>query len=127
MFLQLEWRVKLYPSVNEQQMQEKRLPTCDSGINGGPKAMSAALVPGRILRVEPSSPPEDPIRILSPSGLIDSPADGDCGPIWTSGNGGGLGRRGELDGETPAAVMACRRGTGGARGKTKDSGKIIKE
>lgn len=32
--------------------------------------------------------------------------DGDCGPIWTSVNGGGLGRRGELDGETPAAVMA---------------------
>lgn len=36
----------------------------------------------------------------------DSPTDGEAGPIWTSVNGGGLGKRGELDGETAAAAMA---------------------
>jgi hypothetical protein len=68
--------------------------------------MSSALVPGRILRVEPSSSPDDEPSRLSASLPKESPTDGDCAPIWTSVNGGGLGRRGELDGETPAAVMA---------------------
>lgn len=68
--------------------------------------MSPALVPGRILRVEPSSSPGDEPSKLSASLPKESPMDGDRGPIWTSVNGGGLGRRGELDGETPAAVMA---------------------
>lgn len=66
--------------------------------------MSAVLVPGRILRVEPSS--SAPPRNCSASLPNDSPTEGDRGPIWTSVKGGGLGSRGELDGETPAAVMA---------------------
>lgn len=65
--------------------------------------MSAALVPGRILRLESSSASANS---CSPALPNDSPTLGDFGPIWTSVKGGGLGRRGELDGETPAAVMA---------------------
>ena len=68
--------------------------------------MSLALVPGRILRVEPSSAPAEPPINCSATFSNDSPTDGDSGPICTSVNGGGLGRRGELDGETPVAVMA---------------------
>lgn len=79
--------------------------TCDKGINGGPKAISAAFVPGLILRVEPSSSPAEPPRSSASLPKV-SPTEGDCGPIWTSVNGGGLGRRGELDGETPVVVMA---------------------
>lgn len=82
--------------------------TSDKGTKGGPDAISAALVPGRILRVEPSS---DLLGSTS-SGDIwfkgGSPGDdvigkafmiGDLRPIWTSGIGGGLGRRGEEEGD----------------------------
>ena len=105
-------------------MYLRHRPTCDNGINGGQKAMSAALVPGRILRVELSSSPAP--RTFSASWPNESPTDGDCGPIWTSVNGGGLGRRGELDGETLAAVMARGQGAGGgreARDETRVTGK----
>jgi hypothetical protein len=76
--------------------------TCDSGTNGGPEAMSTAFVPGLILRVDPSSVSGNGAKSCSPAL---SPTVGDLGPIWTSVNGGGLGRRGELDGDTPAAAI----------------------
>lgn len=60
--------------------------------------MSTAFVPGRILLMAPlssllvfSSP-----EIPAPEGAF---SPGDFGPICTSGNGGGLGRRGELKGD----------------------------
>ena len=80
--------------------------TCARGTSGGPEAISAAFVPGRILLVEPSSG-----LMLPPSSLslpAESPIVGDFGPICTSVKGGGLGSRGELDGETggPLDVVA---------------------
>lgn len=67
--------------------------------------MSAALVPGLILRAAPSSGLEVASR---DSSLFMSPIPGLCGPYWTSAMGGGEGKRGELEGETPdlAAVTA---------------------
>lgn len=103
-FLELEGGVKLHLSVISRHLMLGAQITCERGISGGPKAISAALVPGRILRVEPSSSP-DPETNDSASVPKGSPIDGDRGPIWTSVKGGGLGSRGELDGETPAAVM----------------------
>lgn len=101
--------------------------TCDNGINGGPNAMLAALLPGRILRVEPSSDAGTP-RSCSASFPNDSPTEGDCGPIWTSVKGGGLGRRGELDGETPAVMARVERDQEKRRAKTKgEKPKEIKE
>lgn len=79
--------------------------TCDKGINGGPTAISAALVPGRILREEALSLPFDAARNSCVSVPKDSPTEGDLGPICTSVNGGGLGKRGELDGDAPPAAM----------------------
>lgn len=106
-FLQLEWGVELvYIHVSatlEQPSLFTAERTCESGIRGGPEAISAALVPGRILRVEPSSVSCDS---LSPARPYESPTVGDLGPIWTSVKGGGLGSRGELEGDTPAAAMA---------------------
>ena len=70
--------------------------------------MSAAFVPGRILLVDPSSGLVGSAglgEILTGFGrpgevvLAEAFMVGDLGPIWTSGNGGGLGSRGELDGE----------------------------
>lgn len=77
--------------------------------------MSAALVPGRILLVVPSLSLVGSIRpgdILSGFGRPDEAmldevfVIGDLGPIWTSGNGGGLGSRGELDGERAPMLPA---------------------
>ena len=72
--------------------------TSDSGISGGPEAISAALVPGRILREALWS--REALSAFCWTALPPDPGDGDRGPICTSGNGGGLGRRGELAGET---------------------------
>lgn len=61
--------------------------------------MSAAFVPGRILLDAPES------AWLKPASCPWSSADagvGDLGPIWSSAMGGGLGRRGELDGDMAA-------------------------
>ena len=67
-----------------------------SSTSGGPSAMSSALVPGRI-------------RLSAPlSRLTTSLATGDLGPSWSSAIGGGLGRRGELEGDSaePAIISA---------------------
>ena len=60
--------------------------------------MSAALVPGRILLDAPW-----PGATFSLSSCVDgppvAPTLGDLDPICTSGKGGGLGRRGEVDGD----------------------------
>jgi hypothetical protein len=67
--------------------------------------MSANLVPGLILLAAPSSG-----FVVSPSwkSELASPTVGLCGPNCTSVKGGGEGRRGDLDGETPvrAGVVA---------------------
>lgn len=67
--------------------------------------MSKALVPGLTLLSDPLSSACPVPSNCSASLPNDSPTDGDLGPIWTSVNGGGLGKRGELEGDTPAAVM----------------------
>lgn len=64
--------------------------------------MSAAFVPGLMRRIDPASFSNGGIS-CSPE---PSPTVGDLGPIWTSVKGGGLGRRGELEGDTPAAIAA---------------------
>lgn len=77
--------------------------------------MSAALVPGRILLVVPSLSFVGSVRpgeILPGFGrpgeavLDEVFMIGDLGPIWTSGNGGGLGSRGEVDGERAQMLAA---------------------
>lgn len=83
--------------------------TCDKGTSGGPDAISAALVPGLILLVEPSSVSVNGEKSWPSPPL--SPTVGDWGPICTSVNGGGLGRRGELEGDTGAAVAVILRST----------------
>ena len=65
--------------------------------------MSAAFVPRRILHVDALS------KVAAASGssrAIPCVAfiAGDWGPILTSGKGGGLGRRGEVDGDIDAAI-----------------------
>lgn len=112
-FLELEGRIELdYQTRNQYMLRahhaNKNLTssqfTCDNGISGSPDAISAALVPGRILLVDPSSVSAKGAKSWSP--LPVSPTVGDCGPIWTSVNGGGLGRRGELEGDEAVAVAA---------------------
>lgn len=58
--------------------------------------MSAVLVPGRILREAPS-------WNVSSLPWSSEAAIGDLGPSWSSAIGGGLGSRGELEGD--AAIM----------------------
>ena len=60
--------------------------TSDKSTSGGPSAMSSALVPGRILRSAAWS------RLLN---SFCCSGDADTGESWSSGMGGGLGRRGE--------------------------------
>ena len=59
--------------------------------------MSAAFVPGLILRAAPSSG----FEVASSDSSFDRSTPGLWGPNCTSGMGGGDGRRGELDGEMP--------------------------
>ena len=67
------------------------------GTRGGPEAIFAALVPGRIRRDAPlSGNRAGPRSFISPADLS---IPGDGGASWTSGYGGGLGRRGEDCGE----------------------------
>lgn len=89
--------------------------TSANGTRGGPDAMSAALVPGRILLVLPSSSFVGSIRPGEAFPGFGRPGEavleevfmvGDLGPSWTSGNGGGLGSRGELDGERALMLAA---------------------
>lgn len=66
--------------------------------------MSSALLPGRILLVDSSLFVPWASR---PNWLVDapSPRPGDVGGSCTSVSGGGLGRRGELDGEAGVAEV----------------------
>ena len=78
--------------------------TSPNGFKGGPVAISTAFVPGRILLSDPCStfappPVSDVVVLLVP------PIPGDLGPICTSVNGGGLGRRGKLEGDAGAAIL----------------------
>lgn len=78
--------------------------TSDSGTRGGPTAISAALVPGRIRLTACWSY----FAVCSASVEV-SPGvtiPGDLGPIWTSGKGGGLGSRCELGDAGPMATQA---------------------
>ena len=59
--------------------------------------MSAALVPGLIRREAPWS--TEAFSESVAASWPGTPGEGDLGPIWTSGKGGGLGSRGELAGE----------------------------
>jgi hypothetical protein len=68
--------------------------------------MSSALVPGCILRDAPWS------SVLNSFCCSSVGAIGDLGPSWSSAIGGGLGRRGELEGE--AAMVAEELGVKGA-------------
>lgn len=65
-----------------------------SGTNGGPAAISAALVPGCIRREELASRCDCSISVVAR--VAAGPPEGEFGPIWISAGGGGLGRRGEL-------------------------------
>jgi hypothetical protein len=79
------------------------LRTSERGTRGGPEAMSAAFVPGRIRRAAPvSSPCSWPTSCASASDNV--LGDGEIGGSWTSGNGGGEGRRGELEGDAGAGA-----------------------
>lgn len=67
--------------------------------------MSEAFVPGRIRLV---APPSDMMFSFGPFPVCPAtPIVGDLGPICTSGKGGGLGRRGEVDGERLPADAAA--------------------
>jgi hypothetical protein len=65
------------------------------GTSSGPSGISDAFVPGRIRREAPS------LKLLAPKMpcWLGAVAVGDFGPSWSSAIGGGLGRRGELDGD----------------------------
>ena len=73
--------------------------TSDSSTSGGPSIMSSALVPGR-MRLE--APLSRELKSFCCSSVAGS------GESWSSAIGGGLGRRGELDGEGAEAIV--RRG-----------------
>lgn len=116
-FLKLKRRVKLVDVVRTSRGEHLLLmkPTSANGTRGGPDSMSTALVPGRILLVAPSSslvrsarPGELFSGFLRPGeGMLDEIfMFGDLGPSWTSGNGGGLGSRGELEGERAPMSVA---------------------
>jgi hypothetical protein len=77
--------------------------TSPRGVAGGPAAISFAFVPGRIRLFESASP----FSLLARpwTAATESANKGDFGPIWTSGNGGGLGRRGELVGDAGSVMF----------------------
>ena len=66
--------------------------------------MSTAFVPGLIRRIDISSSSAGP-NICSASLGKETSTVGDWGPIWTSVNGGGLGKRG---GSAAAVAMVCQ-------------------
>jgi hypothetical protein len=85
---ELEGRVDL-PTILAMRLCKCRLDarTSDRSMSGGPSAISAALVPGRI-RLSAAC-----WRLLNSSCCCSG--DADTGDSWSSGIGGGLGRRGE--------------------------------
>ena len=88
--------------------------------------MSAALVPGRILRVAPlsgllrSASSGDNCPTVGRPGEVEFGKAfmvGDLRPIWTSGIGGGLGKRGEEEGDTVRVFSISDPGEVGSRRK----------
>lgn len=79
--------------------------TSERSTSGGPSAISSAFVPGCILRDAPWS------NVLKSFCCSSVGAIGDLGPSWSSAIGGGLGSRGELEGD---AAILCRIGEGNA-------------
>ena len=80
--------------------------TSESGTKGGPEGMSAAFVPGRILLDDPSSLDLGSLKSCTAFPPLFR-GSGDFGPVCTSGKGGGLGRRGDVEGERlPAGATA---------------------
>lgn len=106
-FLELERGVKLLACHDNNLV---RLPytavasvsglTCARGINGGPAAISRALLPGLTRLVAPTSSPLSSSGANPSCSASESPTEEE-GPIWTSVSGGGLGNRGEV----AAAIM----------------------
>lgn len=95
-FLQLEGGVKLLACQTELSLSYSLNRsiglTCASGINGGPAAISNALLPDLTRRVTPVSSP-----CSSFEARLNCPAlSSEPGPNWTSVSGGGLGSRGEV-------------------------------
>ncbi len=80
--------------------------TSINGTRGGPAAISAAFVPGCILRAALAS--KIPCSMAVSWIPEESPREGDFGPIWISVGGGGLGSRGELGGRDMAQSQALR-------------------
>lgn len=78
--------------------------TSVNGFRGGPDAISADFVPGRILLSAPCSSfevsSEPPVEFAWIAFM-----PGELGVIWTSVKGGGLGRRGELEGDAGLMLM----------------------
>lgn len=68
-----------------------------SGIRGGPACICSAFVPGRIRRVAAWS--FWCVVLEAPSWPWESSVELADGEIWSSAIGGGLGSRGELDGD----------------------------
>lgn len=88
-FGELEGRVDLaccQPCTYACAVPAKRKPTSERSTSGGPSAISSALVPGRILRSAAWS------RLLKSFCCSGEAGTGDS---WSSGMGGGLGRRGD--------------------------------
>jgi len=80
--------------------------TSVNGLRGGPDAISADFVPGRILLSAPcSSFVKSSVSVVDASCVAFMP--GELGVIWTSVKGGGLGRRGELEGDAGLMLTAA--------------------
>ena len=74
--------------------------TSASSTSGGPSVISSAFVPGRMRRDAPLS---SELKSFCCSSLAGS------GESWSSAIGGGLGRRGELEGEGAEAIVGAER------------------
>jgi hypothetical protein len=75
--------------------------TSVNSTSGGPSAISSAFVPFRILREAPWST----LLALSSFPWSSERALGDLGCMKSSESGGGLGSRGELEGDIAAAMV----------------------
>ena len=65
--------------------------------------MTAALVPG-LMRSAEGLLIFGAFSLPTGAEIVVELRPGDLGPIWTSGKGGGLGRRGELDGDIEVVI-----------------------
>lgn len=108
-FLKLERRVELLKvsaayGVSRHSSCRLMLLTSLRGTRGGPVAISDALVPGCMRRLEFASSTDCSISVAWR--LAGAPPEGEFGLIWISAGGGGLGRRGELG---ASAIVKQRR------------------